>query len=149
VSLVISIISATMILVSPFYGWIAARLSTRLLLGLTLAIFAVGHLMVGGIDTLTPTLVASVFFGIGATLIQPVCTSYLLTTLPPSTHGRAMGGLIGCLFLGQFINPFIMQPLIATMHLAPSLVFLGVLNIVFALLFAAAPLFLRRSAVKG
>jgi MFS family permease len=148
VSLVISTLSGTMIVVAPFYDWFAARLSARMMLAFMVLIFAIGHLLVGAIDAVSVTIASAAFFGIGSFLIQPVCASYVLSASPPSTHGRALGALIGVSFLGTFLNPFVMRPVISAVNLAPAFTLVGVFNVVLALAIAAAPL-LRRSAAKG
>jgi MFS family permease len=149
VSLVISTLSGTMIVVAPFYGWLAARLSARMMLAFMVLIFALGHFLVGLFDAATVTIASAAFFGIGSFLIQPVCTGYVMAASPPSTHGRALGGFLGVSFLGTFLNPFVMQPVISAVHLGPAFTVVGVFNVALALAIVAAPLLFRRSGVKS
>jgi MFS family permease len=149
ISVLISVISGTIMVVSPFYGRLAAVFNARLMMALIIASFAIGHLLMGFSPGLPLIIAGTVMFGIGSALVQPTCGSYLFNVLPPSAHGRAMGGLIGCLFLGQFVNPFVLAPVNAMFGIAPTFVLMGALNIALALLFVAAPLFLRSAPAKG
>jgi MFS family permease len=90
-----------------------------------------------------------VFFGIASGFILPVCANYIFSKFPPSTHGRAMGGLIGCLFLGQFINPFVLSPINAAVGIASGFVLVGALNALGAFVAVAGSRYWRRPPEVG
>src|SRR5262249_7210428 len=131
----------------PLYGRLAAKFDTRALIAMILAVFGIANAAAGLFTPLAMAIAAAALSGIVATYILPACASYIMTNLPPSTHGRAMGGLIGALFLGTFINQFVIYPVNMTIGRGPALVFIGAVNGLGALVALGLPLLRRRSPV--
>jgi len=143
VALLITSMAVGMIIASPLYGKLATKLNTRMLIAFVLGLFAVCNIMTGLFTPLAATIAGAAISGFAATFILPTCASYILTTLPPSTHGRAMGGLIGVLFLGSFINQFVIYPVNATLGIGPGFVFMGGMNALGMTIALAVPLLWR------
>jgi MFS family permease len=128
VSLIIFALCGSQLLASLFFGWLTLRLSLRLMVTLTLAMYGIGHFLIGWDDGLTWSLCGTAAIGVSAAYVKPGALAYLFTILPKSMHGRAAGFIITSLFLGAFLNPFIMAPLIAAFGVAQSFLLLGVAN---------------------
>ena len=149
VSVVISVVSISMIVISPLYGRLASNLRVSILFAIILGLFSIGHAIIGSMEALMITFIGSAFFGFASMFIQPVTASYIFSRFPESTHGRAMGGLIGCLFLGQFLNPFVLGPITALVGMGSMFIVLAWVSLIGALIALAAPLYLRRMPTKS
>lgn len=125
VSLIILALCGSQLLASLFFGWLTLRLTLRLMVTLVLAMYGIGHLLIGWGDGLTWSLCGTAAIGVAAAYVKPEALAYLFTILPKSMHGRAAGFIITSLFLGAFLNPFIMSPLIAAFGAAQSFLLLG------------------------
>lgn len=56
-------------------------------------------------------IMAMVVVGLGIGIIEPTVASQLLLKTPEPLHDRAMGVNVAAMFLGQFLNPFVVAPL--------------------------------------
>ncbi|MBK9123364.1 MAG: MFS transporter [Chloroflexi bacterium] len=79
-----------------------------------------------------PLGIGLVIAGIGYGIIQPTLVVALNQGVPNTLRGRASGGFTTALFLGQFVAPFIAQPLGDLIGISPSFIVLGVGFIVLA-----------------
>jgi MFS family permease len=149
VALLVTSMSVGMIVASPLYGRLAAKFNTRALIALILGMFGIASAVTGLFTPLATAIAASTLSGIAATYILPTCASYIMTNLPSSTHGRAMGGLIGALFLGTFINQFVIYPLNAVIGRGSAFVLIGAVNGLGALIAFGLPLLRGHSPAGG
>lgn len=90
-----------------------------------LYVFTFGFMVLGyGIISLANqywlVLVGMIFSGFGAGLLMPNANLWLIEIVPPQSRGRVIGGLTSAVFLGQFLSPVIVQPLveITSLHIA-------------------------------
>ena len=93
------------------FGLLRPRLSFNVMLAMTWALLALG---VGGfalVDTPIPFGLFALFSGLGTGLAVPLCSSTVLSVIPPAANARAMGLFIGCVYVGLLLNPFIAKPL--------------------------------------
>jgi len=65
-------------------------------------------------------ILAMFIAGCGLGLLLPNSTTWLIATTPEKTKGRALGYLITALFLGQFVSPILISPLVTSIGLKPS-----------------------------
>ncbi len=93
------------------FGFIRPRLGFHLVLALTWLALGAGN--IGFASTANVFLLT--FFaglvGMGSGLMQPLTQSAVLNTVSPAAATRAMGFAIGCIFLGQFVHPYVLAPL--------------------------------------
>lgn len=73
-----------------------------------------------------PLGIGLILAGAGSGIIQPTLVVALNQSVPNALRGRASGGFTTALFLGQFVAPFIAQPLGDLVGISPSFVVLGV-----------------------
>jgi MFS family permease len=149
VSLIINAVTVAMIIAAPFYGKLAVRFGSRSIFALILGLLGLGNVVIGALTPFAAIIVGSALIGVASAYIPSSCNSYVFANVPASAHGRAIGGLIGAMFLGTFINQFVMYPVNATIGIAPGFVFIGVLNVIGALIALMLPLFRRRLPVVG
>jgi MFS family permease len=137
-SLIILEIFSAKLITGPFYGWLSARISMWSIVALMFLFFAGGHFVAGAMRGLSPALGGTWLIGVGTAMIQPVGAAYIFARFPLSTHGSAIGGLFGCMFLGPFINPLFMTPLNAVLGMGGAFVAVALASIVLAGCFAVA-----------
>src|SRR5208337_2211957 len=111
VSLIILMTTIGSMLGAFLFGFIRPKLEFLGVLALTWATFGVG--LIGFALTTDVALLAlfAGFTGLGAGFMQPLTQSAVLNAVPHEASARAIGLAIGCIFLGQFLHPFVMLPL--------------------------------------
>ncbi len=63
--------------------------------------------------------------GLGVGVLMPNLNVWLLARTPESVRGRVVGGLTTCVFLGQFLSPVLIGPLVHAVGIARSFVVTG------------------------
>ncbi|TKT77593.1 MFS transporter [Aquamicrobium sp. LC103] len=98
---------------SMLYGRLRARFSAWAVFAAGFAIMAGGYFLQGMAPSFMLLAGAMVLSGMGFGLIMPNLSATLLSAAPPRLRGRLSGGLVSCIFLGQFLSPVVSQPVIA------------------------------------
>jgi MFS family permease len=116
------------------FRFIRPALGFRLVLALTWGVLALGN--IGFASTLNVYLLAAfaALVGMGGGLMQPLTQTAVLNLVPPAANARAMGVAIGCIFLGQFLHPFILTPLRLAVGLHEAFLWVGSASLVAAML---------------
>jgi MFS family permease len=89
---------------------------------LSLGVGTVGFGLAGGI---APIAVFAAFSGLGAGFMTPLMQSAILNIVPPSAVTRALGLSFSCIFLGQFLHPFVLAPLRAAAGIEGAFIWVG------------------------
>ena len=76
-----------------------------------------------------------VIAGIGGGIAMPNYGAWLLARTTPAARGRAMGGLVAAIFMGQFLSPLLAQPVILAAGLPMLFVTAGILALALAALY--------------
>lgn len=115
--------------VRPSFGF-------HLTLALTWGVLALGN--IGFASTLNVYLLAAfaAAVGMGSGLMQPLTQTTVLNMVSPAASARAMGVALGCIFAGQFIHPFVVNPLRTAFGLHSAFLYLGGASLVAAILAA-------------
>ena len=122
-------------LASLGYPALLPPLGHRRIFSLGFAVLALGC-FVSGLALSTGTLVLGlVIAGIGGGIAMPNYGTWLLARCPPASRGRAMGGLIAAIFIGQFLSPLLAQPIIAASGLPMLFIVGGMLALALAALY--------------
>ncbi|HWI10067.1 MAG TPA: MFS transporter [Burkholderiaceae bacterium] len=119
--------SLTAAVVAACYGRIAGLLGMRwqiaaAALGLGLGGIAMA-LLHGGALTLA---LGCIITGAGAGLVEPVTVSLVLQRAPAALQTRAIGLLLSAVFLGQFLNPLVVDPLRSGLGIHGAFIVVGV-----------------------
>jgi MFS family permease len=123
-----------------------AKFGTYNILVVMILLEGLGHLTAGLLQPFAAMLVAVVFMGVATAFMKPLTAHYIFTHLPPSLHGRATGALISFIFMGAFLNPILLKPVVGAMGREACIVLLGVLACTFAVALFALPLLMRKPA---
>lgn len=124
--LILASYSLTAAFVAAFYGRIASVLSMRSRIALAALGLGVGALAMASLHGGALALaMGCIITGAGAGLVEPVTVSLALQRTPPALHTRAIGLLLGAVFLGQFLNPLLIDPLRSSMGIHGAFVSVG------------------------
>ncbi len=98
---------------SMLYYRIKTRLSFQGVVAVMLLGLSVGYLIVALASSYAWILVGMLVAGLGLGLLMPNLNVWLMSNAPESIRGRLVGGLTMSLFLGQFISPIVLRPILA------------------------------------
>jgi MFS family permease len=104
-----------------------------------LAAMALGYGLIGAAGAYWLVVAGAVASGFGVGLFFPNSSLWVLALAPPRLRGRLVGGLTATIFLGQFLSPLALEPVVAASSLAGAFVVAAV-----AMALAAAALALLR-----
>jgi MFS family permease len=122
ISIFVASISLSMSLSGLAYGWIKKRLSYPKIVSLGFGLAAIGYLMTGIYQIPWVVMVGILVAGIGLGLNNPNFVTWLAELTPEPLRGRVLGSRLTFNFLGQFLSPILVQPLIAVGGIASSYV---------------------------
>ena len=118
------------------YGRVAPRLGRGRVLALALFLLGAGCAVMGLWTQPAFTFVGCCLTGLGGGLLNVYFPVLLMDTAPLSVRARALGLLYTVQFLGDFVNPFVIYPLRATLGIEGAFVAVG--GLMFAAALAAA-----------
>ncbi|HLG89602.1 MAG TPA: MFS transporter [Alphaproteobacteria bacterium] len=124
-SMIISMTTVGSMAGAYLFGLINPKLGFRGVLALTwasLGVGSVGFALTNGVSTLA---IFAGLTGIGAGLMQPLTQSAVLNAVPSAAHARAIGLAVGCIFLGQFLHPLVLQPLREAVGFQDAFIWMG------------------------
>lgn len=134
--LILASYSLTAAVVAALYGRIASTIGMRGRIALAALGLGTGCLVMatlhGGVASLA---LGCIVTGAGAGLVEPVTVSLALQRSPQPLHTRAIGLLLSFVFLGQFLNPLLIDPVRALLGIHGAFIAVGG---VFAVLAALA-----------
>lgn len=112
------------------YRFIRPSLGFALTLALTWGFLALGNIGFPSTANIALLAIFAGAVGMASGLMQPLTQTTVMNRVAPSVVAPAMGMALGSIFAGQFIHPFVMQPLRAYLGLHGALVWLGIASIV-------------------
>jgi MFS family permease len=115
------------------YGKMNQRMGFVAFLPLVFGLMGIGYLLIGQSSNWTQVLTGLALCGMGVGLLMPNMSIWLMTTVPESIRGRALGGLSTAMFLGQFLSPIATQPFAKTLGLGKVYAIAGGILIIIAL----------------
>ena len=98
----------------------------------------IGNVLIGLSTIYVFVVLGLLIAGIGLGLLIPNLNVWLVSTVPASLRGRAVGGLTTSLFLGQFLSPIVIQPVVQQFGLTGAFVVAGIVSLLIALVFVVA-----------
>lgn len=123
----VGIAIATMLLVMAFvasnYRSIKARFNFSTLQALGLSVIGVGFLALTQAQSYASSYIGLTIAGLGFGLIRPNLMVWLLSFSAPQYRGKSIGMVTTCFFIGQFLAPFLSQPLLQQQGI--NVVFIG------------------------
>lgn len=120
---------------SLLYPLLLPRLGHRRVFSLGFSVMALGGFVTGLALSTSTLALGLVIAGLGGGIAMPNYSAWLLARTSPSTRGRAMGGLIAAIFMGQFLSPLLAQPVITASGLPMLFITGGTLALALAALY--------------
>ncbi|MBP2471959.1 MFS family permease [Crossiella equi] len=100
------------------------RLPARTSIALSLALLGVGWLS-AGTGTVAGIVAGLLVGGIGVGLVVPHLNLLLAVLAPPRHRGRVLSGLVAGIFLGQFLSPLVLAPLVEGVGITAAFIWTG------------------------
>ena len=126
------------------YPLIKGRLSYRIIYVLGFGCVAAGYVVIGYAVNYLYILAGLGLAGFGNGMLMPNGSFLLMDAAPERIRGKAVGGFTGMIFLGQFLSPVVMAPVVALFSLNGAfLVASGAMGLIvfFLLLLPRKPVF--------
>ncbi|WP_035530761.1 MFS transporter [Paraburkholderia sacchari] len=114
-------------LAAASFGFIGRFLGSRGVLMLTTVCFGVGALGMSLAHGAFLIGCASAVMGIGAGLVEATCATMIMSRAPLSMRSRATGLLLSAIFLGQFLNPWVVGPIRVLCGIDKAFMVVGIL----------------------
>lgn len=118
------------------------RAGTLRVYAVAFALMGAGYAVTGAFGHYAAVVAGAGVAGIGVGLFFPASNLAVLTLAPPAVRGRVIGGLTTAIFLGQFMSPVLVQPLVAASGIGGAFVACGL-----GMLAVAAVLALARDRI--
>jgi MFS family permease len=96
----------------PLYPHIRARLANPWIYSFIAGGLATGYVLLAHADSLALVAFALFAFGVGMGPMYPNSSTWLFGLSEPRHRARILGGLTMAIYLGQFVLPFVAQPVI-------------------------------------
>lgn len=107
------------------FPYLRRRLATTAITTVSIALLGTGWLLVGTAGTVVQVLAGMLVGGTGVGLVVPNLNLRLSELAPEGRRGRVLSGLVTGVFLGQFLSPLALQPLIHGTGLAAAFTWTG------------------------
>jgi MFS family permease len=104
-------------LASLSYAQIKTRLSFSKVLLCLYLLMASGYGVIATAPNYPVMLVGLFIVGLGVGLALPNMNVWINAKTPAGQRGQAIGGLTACIFLGQFLSPWVVQPVVERLSL--------------------------------
>ncbi|MBC8525194.1 MAG: MFS transporter [Chlorobium phaeobacteroides] len=105
------------------YPLIKRRLCYRNIYALGFGFVATGYLLIGSADSYPQLLAGLACAGFGNGMMMPNGSFWLMEVVPERVRGKAVGGFTGMIFLGQFLSPVVMAPVVLFCTLSGAFLF--------------------------
>jgi predicted MFS family arabinose efflux permease len=137
VGLALSLQSLFSVFFALRYQRLKARYSFFAIFSLIFLSFSLNHFVVS-FSSAYIIVIAGLLTGcVGIGLLAPSSIGWLSSIAPAEIRGKAVGGMMSMVSLGQFFSPVITQPFINQVGLAATFAVAGVVALLITLLFAA------------
>ncbi|WP_405166743.1 MFS transporter [Nocardia sp. NBC_01499] len=102
------------------------RWSPSVLTAASIALLGIGWMLVGTASTVVQVVAGLLVGGFGVGLAVPNLNLRLSDLAPAATRGRILSGLVTGIFLGQFVSPLIVAPLIQITSIGGAFLLTGI-----------------------
>lgn len=120
---------------SLLYSRIKAKFSYKPIVALIFLCFGIGYSLIYVANTYVLVLTVTFLVGIGSGLLNPGINSWVLEVVSPQQRGLATGLLTTSLFIGQFLSPIAISPLIYWVGLQAAFLIIGITGLLLAVIY--------------
>lgn len=113
IGMAISIATVTGSISGLAFGKVKSKFSFVQIYVFIFLMMALGYLVISSSSNYWIVVIGLGIVGLGSGLLVPASSICLITTSPEATRGRAIGGLTAAIFLGQFLSPIVVNPIVA------------------------------------
>ncbi len=131
-------------IVSFFYGRLRKNLSFQWIYSLAFLLFAVGYFIIGHAPHYMIALIGLLIAGSGTGMLFPNANLWMIQIAPMQVRGQLIGHLTMAVFLGQFLSPLLVHPLVEHRGVEAAFYFPSVLMLLMSLAFCLHQLFYKR-----
>ncbi len=121
----IAFVNVASVTTSLNYGRIKRRIGFSTIMGLVYILVFAGFLVISQAGSYLMMIVGISLSGLGFGMMMPNINLWLITSAPALLRGRLVGYLNTSLFLGMFLSPVAIQPLIKISNLYTSFLLMG------------------------
>jgi MFS family permease len=125
---VIGIVVAGSTLTSVVGALVFPKLPRGRITAASIALLGVGWLVIGYAGGAALVTAGLLIGGFGVGLVVPNLNLRLADLAPPAQRGRVLSGLVAGIFLGQFLSPLVIAPLVQTAGIAAAFTWTGILT---------------------
>lgn len=104
-----------------------------------IALLGAGWLLIGYGDDVWMVTAGLLVGGFGVGLVVPNLNLQLANAASPAVRGRVLSGLVAGIFLGQFLSPVVIAPLVQTVGIAAAFTWTGLVTTIAGAVLALAP----------
>ncbi|GAA0514252.1 MFS transporter [Paractinoplanes deccanensis] len=101
------------------------RLHPATITALSIALLGAGWAVAGTATVLAQLAAGVLIGGLGVGLVVPNLNTRLAEIASAARRGRILGGLVTAIFLGQFLSPLLMQPIVDALGIAATFTYSG------------------------
>ncbi|WP_113703072.1 MFS transporter [Nonomuraea lactucae] len=102
------------------------RLTPTVITTISVALLGAGWLLVGMAGSVAQVVAGLLVGGVGVGFVVPNLNLRLSELARPDQRGRILSGLVAGIFLGQFLSPLVVQPLVDTTGIAGAFAWTGI-----------------------
>lgn len=135
VGVAIAFMNVSAVTMALNYGRVKSRLSYIAVMAMVYFFVAVGYIIISRGGSYWMIVAGILVSGAGFGMQMANLNLWLVSLAPPSMRGRFVGYLNAIIFLGMFLSPVMLQPLINLTSLYQSFFYVGCFLLIFAGLF--------------
>jgi MFS family permease len=136
---VIGVVVAGSTLTSVVGALVFPKLPKGRITAASIALLGLGWLLIGYGSTIALVTAGLLVGGFGVGLVVPNLNLQLANAAGPAQRGRVLSGLVAGIFLGQFLSPLVIAPLVQTAGIAAAFTWTGLVTTVAGAVLALAP----------
>ena len=147
-SFAIATITLAGVVTSLFYGRIAKRMAAPWILVILYALVGCGHIIIGTATIEFMTWIGLMISGFGSGLMIPTLSTWMMRISPNRFRGRLTGGMMSAIFVGQFLSPILVRPLVINGGTSRAFEVIGYVMLALCAIFFVGAMRVRRSATR-
>lgn len=134
----ISLLTLSSAMTSLFYQRIKRMVNFNLIYGIVFFMMALGYLLIWQSTHYAMVVAALLIAGVGTGLFMPNVNLHIMALAPVNLRGTLVSGITSAMFLGQFLSPIAVQPLVAQYSLVQAFMYSGIVIMLMAIAFILA-----------